>query len=51
MISIIKKLPDWRMKTGSPLYILQKRFASGQITNEEYREKKKILGNDSVKKI
>jgi putative membrane protein len=36
-------------KKGSPLDMLQKRFASGQITNEEYKEKKKILENDLAK--
>jgi putative membrane protein len=39
-------IPGQRIKKDSPLDILQKRFASGQITNEEYQEKKKILEND-----
>ena len=34
------------LKKNSPLNILQKRFASGEITNEEYQEKKKILETD-----
>ena len=38
-----------RMKKDSPLDILQRRFASGEITNEEYLEKKKILENDFAK--
>jgi putative membrane protein len=47
-------IPGQRMKKDSPLYILQKRFAAGHITNEEYLEKKRILEsglNKSVKKI
>jgi putative membrane protein len=38
-----------RTKKDSPLDILQKRFASGQINNDEYQEKKKILENDLVR--
>jgi len=44
------RIPFQRYKKDSPLDILQKRFASGEITNEEYQEKKKILENDSGKK-
>lgn len=47
-------IPGQRNKKDSPLYILQKRFASGHITNEEYLEKKKILDsglNKSLKVI
>lgn len=36
-------IPFQRKKKDSPLDILQKRFASGEITNEEYQEKKKLL--------
>lgn len=36
-------IPGQRKKKDSPLDILQKRLASGQITNEEYLEKKKML--------
>ena len=36
-------IPGQRMKKDAPLDILQKRFASGQITAEEYYEKKKNL--------
>ncbi|MBA2613594.1 MAG: SHOCT domain-containing protein [Bacteroidetes bacterium] len=32
-------------KKQSPLDILQKRFASGEINKEEYLERKKILEN------
>ena len=37
-------IPGQRRSKDSALDILQKRFASGAITNEEYQEKKKILG-------
>ena len=43
-------IPGQRTKKDSPLDILQKRFASGQINNDEYQEKKKILENDMVRK-
>ena len=36
-------IPFQQKKKDSPFDILKKRFASGQITNEEYQEKKKIL--------
>jgi putative membrane protein len=36
-------LPGQRTKTESPLEILKKRFAKGEITKEEYDEKKKLL--------
>jgi putative membrane protein len=36
-------IPGQRKKKGSPLYILQKRLASGEITNAEYQEKRKLL--------
>ena len=36
-------IPFQRMKKDTPLYILKKRYASGQITIEEYEEKKKII--------
>ena len=42
-------IPGQRKKRDSPLDILQKRFASGQITNDEYQEKRKILENDLSK--
>jgi len=42
-------IPGQRTKKDSPLDILQKRFASGQINNDEYQEKKKILENDLAK--
>ena len=39
-------VPKKRIKKDSPLDILQKRFAAGDITNEEYQEKKKTLEAD-----
>ncbi len=42
-------IPGQRRKKDSTLDILQKRFASGQITNEEYQEKKKIIEDDLAK--
>ena len=39
-------IPGQRSKKDSPLNVLQKRFASGLINNDEYQEKKKILEND-----
>lgn len=36
-------IPGQRTKKDTPLDVLKKRFASGQISNEEYREKKRIL--------
>lgn len=39
-------IPGQRRRKDSPLDILQKRFALGQITNTEYQERKKILEKD-----
>ncbi|MCC6412902.1 MAG: SHOCT domain-containing protein [Saprospiraceae bacterium] len=39
-------VPGQRKKKDSPLDILQNRFASGQITNEEYQASKKTLENN-----
>lgn len=36
-------IPGQRKKKNSPFDILQKRFADGEISKEEYEEKKKIL--------
>jgi putative membrane protein len=41
-------IPGQRKMKDSPLDILKKRFAAGEITTEEYQEKKKILESDSV---
>ncbi|MDA3852653.1 MAG: SHOCT domain-containing protein [Bacteroidales bacterium] len=42
-------IPFQRYKRDSPLDVLQKRFASGEITNEEYQEKKTIIENSYIK--
>lgn len=36
-------IPGQRTKKDRPLDILKKRFASGQINEQEFQEKKKIL--------
>lgn len=36
-------IPGQRNKKDSPLDILQKRFALGELSNEEYNEKKRML--------
>ncbi len=42
-------IPGQKKRKDSPLDILQKRYASGQITTEEYNERKKYLEADSAK--
>jgi len=42
-------IPGQRNRKDSPLDILRKRFASGEISTDEYHEKKKILENDLAK--
>ena len=42
-------VPGQMKKKDSPLDILQKRFASGQITKENYQEHKALLEIDSAK--
>ncbi len=39
-------IPGQRRRKDNPFDILQKRFAAGQITNDEYQESKKILSAD-----
>lgn len=46
IFAIPYNIPGQRTKKDSPLDILQKRFASGEITNDEYQERKKILEDD-----
>ncbi len=36
-------IPGQRMKKNSPLDVLKNRLASGEITTEEYSDRKKIL--------
>ena len=40
-------IPGHRTKKDTPMDILKKRFANGEISNEEYEEKKKILQQNS----
>jgi putative membrane protein len=42
-------IPGQRKKKDSPLDILQKRFALGQITKEVYKEHKVLLEKDLSK--
>jgi putative membrane protein len=42
-------IPGQRRRKDTPLDILQKRFAMGQITNTEYQERKKVLEFDLLK--
>ena len=42
-------IPGQRKRKDSALDILKKRFASGQITREEYEDTKRILESDSSK--
>jgi putative membrane protein len=42
-------IPFQRNKKESPLDILQKRLALGQITTDEYQEMKKIIEQDLIK--
>jgi putative membrane protein len=39
-------IPGQRRRRDSPLDILEKRFASGELNMEEYYDKKRILRND-----
>ena len=36
-------IPGQRSNKNTPINVLKKRFAAGQISNEEFREKKKLL--------
>jgi putative membrane protein len=42
-------IPGQRKKNNSPLDILKKRFASGQISKEDYQEHRAILEKDLSK--
>ena len=39
-------IPGQRSRKDTPLDILQKQFAAGQINKEEYQEKKKLIEKD-----
>ena len=43
------EIPGRRARKNSALDILQRRFASGEITKEEYEERKKIIEEDLIK--
>lgn len=43
------EIPGQRTKRASPFDILQKRFAAGQISREQYEEDKSILEKDMAK--
>lgn len=43
IFAIPYNIPGQRFKRNAPLDILKKRFASGEINNSEYQEKKKLL--------
>lgn len=42
-------IPGQRMKKESAFDILQKRFAAGTISNDEYQEKKRMMETDLAK--
>lgn len=42
-------IPGQRKRKDTPLDILKKRFAAGEITTEEFQEKKKLLESDGSK--
>lgn len=44
-------IPGERKAKDSPLDILQKRFAAGEITEEEYEHRSSILKKDAISKI
>ena len=46
MFGWFEPVPKKRIRRDLPLDILQKRFATGEITTEEYHEKKGILETD-----
>ena len=43
-------VPGLKKKKDSPLEIFKRRFAAGEISKEEFFERKKILENDADKK-
>lgn len=49
ILKLFEPVSKNKVKKETPLEILQKRFASGQITREEYLESRKILEEDSQK--
>ncbi|NOY46811.1 MAG: SHOCT domain-containing protein [Chlorobi bacterium] len=47
IFAIPYNIPYQRYKKDSPLDILKKRFAKGEISKEEYQEAKKTLKSDT----
>jgi putative membrane protein len=43
------EVPGQRTKRNSARHILQKRYATGEITLQKYKEMKKVLENDTPK--
>ncbi len=48
IFAIPYRIPGQRHRPDSPLEILQRRFASGQISKETYQESKAILEKDKT---
>ena len=46
IFAIPYNIPGQRNRKDSPLDILQRRFALGEITADEYQERKQILEHD-----
>jgi len=42
-------IPGQRMKKDTPLDILKKRYAAGQINTEEYKEMKRVIESNVTK--
>jgi putative membrane protein len=42
-------IPGQKRKSESPLDILRKRYAAGQMTTDDYQERKKVLDNELVR--
>ena len=49
IFAIPYNIPFQRQKRDSPIDVLKRRFASGEITKDKYQEMKKILENDLAK--
>ncbi len=47
--SLLTPVPRSRARRETPLEILQRRYAAGEITTEEYKERKSLLEQDKTK--